>query len=105
MPAARDRVLPSQSLAKIHPVFRTPYIAVIIYSALGFIFASIGEFKQLAMLSSASYLLIYLGVVLSVIKFRLTGNKEPGLYKVPGAYTDTVSFRAGNNLGVVKSSG
>ena len=84
--SARDKVLPSKSLAKIHPVFRTPYIAVIIYSALGFIFASIGEFKQLAMLSSASYLLIYLGVVLSVIKFRLTGNKEPGLYKVPGAY-------------------
>jgi amino acid transporter len=85
--AARDRVLPAQSLAKIHPVFKTPYIAVIIYSALGFIFASTGEFKQLAMLSSASYLLIYLGVVLSVIKFRLTGSKEPGLYTVPGSYT------------------
>jgi basic amino acid/polyamine antiporter, APA family len=84
--AARDKVLPVQSLAKIHPVFRTPYIAVIIYSALGFIFASIGEFKQLAMLSSASYLLIYLGVVLSVIKSRLTGNRKSGLYRVPGSY-------------------
>jgi amino acid transporter len=84
--AARDKVLPSHSLSKIHPVFRTPYIAIIIYSALGFIFASIGEFKQLAMLSSASYLLIYLGVVLSVIKFRLAGNKESGSYRVPGAY-------------------
>ena len=44
--------------------------------ALGFIFASIGEFKQLAMLSSASYLLIYLGVVLSVIKFRISRNRK-----------------------------
>jgi amino acid transporter len=84
--AARDRVLPSLALAKIHPVFRTPYIAVIIYSALGFIFASIGEFKQLAMLSSASYLLIYLGVVLSVIKSRRAWNRESGLYRVPGGY-------------------
>jgi len=84
--AARDRVLPSRALAKIHPVFRTPYIAVIIYSALGFIFASTGEFKQLATLSSASYLLIYLGVVLSVIKSRLARNRESGLYRVPGGY-------------------
>ncbi len=84
--AARDGTLPLHALSKIHPVFRTPYVAVIIYSALGFIFASIGEFRQLAMLSSASYLLIYLGVVLSVIKFRMAGNRKSGLYRVPGAY-------------------
>ncbi|MDP4222610.1 MAG: APC family permease [Bacteroidota bacterium] len=84
--AARDRVLPSKTLARIHPVFRTPWVAIVTYSALGFIFASIGEFKQLAMLSSASYLIIYLGVVFSVIKFRLTGNREPGLYRIPGGY-------------------
>jgi amino acid transporter len=84
--AARDKVLPSPALARIHPVFKTPWISIIIYSALGFIFSSIGEFRQLAMLSSASYLLIYLGVVLSVIKFRLTVKPQPGLYRVPGAF-------------------
>jgi amino acid transporter len=84
--AARDKVLPLRSLARVHPKFTTPYVAVIIYSALGFIFASTGEFKQLAMLSSASYLLIYLGVVLSVIKFRMSGTKDAGLYRVPGGY-------------------
>jgi len=84
--AARDKVLPLRSLARIHHVFRTPYVAVIIYSALGFIFASTGEFKQLVMLSSASYLLIYLGVVLSVIRFRISGTKDAGLYTVPGGY-------------------
>ncbi len=72
--AARDRVLPVKELAKIHPVFRTPHISVIIYAALGFIFSSVGEFRQLAMLSSASYMLIYLGVVLSVVKFRISGQ-------------------------------
>lgn len=83
--AARDRVMPPWSLAKIHPVFKTPYLSIIVYAMLGFIFASIGEFKQLVLLSSASYLLIYLGVVLSVIKFRITGYSEEG-YRIPGGF-------------------
>jgi basic amino acid/polyamine antiporter, APA family len=93
--AARDKVLPSGSVARIHPVFKTPFVAVIIYAVLGFIFASTGEFKQLAMLSSASYLLIYLGVVSSVIKFRLSGIKEHGLYRVPGGYLIPVISASG----------
>lgn len=72
--AARDRVIPITSLSSIHPVFRTPHVSVIVYAVLGFIFASIGEFRQLAMLSSASYMLIYLGVILAVMKFRFTGQ-------------------------------
>jgi APA family basic amino acid/polyamine antiporter len=84
--AARDRVFPADAIAKVHPKYKTPYIAVIIYAILGFIFASTGEFKQLAMLSSASYLLIYLGVVLSVIKFRLSGTVEKGVYRIPGGF-------------------
>jgi APA family basic amino acid/polyamine antiporter len=87
--SARDRVIPVKSLAEIHPIFRTPYISVIIYAALGFIFSSIGEFRQLAMLSSASYMLIYLGVVLSVVRFRIKeGGKFTGKlmgYLVPVA--------------------
>jgi amino acid transporter len=79
--AARDKVLPLKSLAAIHPVFNTPHVAVVIYSLLGFAFASIGEFKQLAMLSSASYLIIYLGVILSVIKFRMSGSNEKGFFR------------------------
>lgn len=84
--AARDNVIPPKDLAKIHPKYFTPHVAIICYSCLGFIFASIGEFKQLAILSSASYLLIYLGVVLSVFKFRLINHKEEGSYNVPGGY-------------------
>ena len=84
--AARDRVIPSSGLAKVHHKFLTPYISIICYACLGFIFASLGEFKQLAMISSASYLLIYLGVVLSVIKFRISKNREEGSYNIPGGY-------------------
>ncbi|MFZ0281490.1 MAG: APC family permease [Bacteroidales bacterium] len=84
--SARDKVIPFRGLAKVHKQFLTPYVSIISYSALGFIFASTGEFKQLALLSSASYLLIYFGVVLSVIRFRLAGKTEEDSYKIPGGY-------------------
>jgi basic amino acid/polyamine antiporter, APA family len=84
--ASRDKVIPIAGLSKVHPGFLTPHIAIITYGCLGFIFASTGEFKQLAMLSSASYLIIYLGVVLSSIKFRITGPDIEGSYKIPGGY-------------------
>lgn len=73
--AGRDNVMPLRFLSAVHKQYRTPHISIMTYATLGFIFASIGEFKQLAMLSSASYMVIYLGVVVSVIKFRL---KYPG---------------------------
>jgi basic amino acid/polyamine antiporter, APA family len=84
--AARDHVVPIDQLAKVHKEFLTPHVSIISYAFLGFIFASIGEFKQLAMLSSASYLLIYLGVVLSLIRFRINGLTEKGSYSIPGGY-------------------
>ncbi len=84
--AARDNVIPSKGLARVHQEFRTPHISIITYALLGFIFASLGEFKQLAMLSSASYLIIYLGVVLSVIKFRSSGMTDQNSFRIPGGY-------------------
>ena len=84
--AARDDVIPPKSLANIHPRYSTPHIAIIGYATLACLFASMGEFKQLAMLSSASFLLIYLGVVLAVIKYRITKQDEAGAYKIPGGY-------------------
>ncbi len=66
---ARDGILP-KALSKVHPQFFTPHIAIIVYAALGFLFAVFGGFKQLIILASAATLLIYLGVVLATIKFR-----------------------------------
>jgi basic amino acid/polyamine antiporter, APA family len=85
--AARDQVIKPQLLASVHPKFNTPHISIIVYAALGFIFASSGEFKQLAMLSSASYLLIYLGVVLAMIRFRIVETSKKSNYRVPGGYS------------------
>jgi len=81
---ARDGLMP-KPLAKVHPRFFTPHVAVGFYAALGFLFAISGGFKQLAIISSASILMIYLGVVLATIKLR---NREPVTsgknFRVPG---------------------
>ncbi len=82
--AARDKVLLPHSLANIHPKFSTPHISIVVYALIGFIFSVTGEFKQLAILSSASYLLIYLGVVLAVIRFRIKRIGDEPTYKIPG---------------------
>ena len=84
--AARDNVVPIKSLAYINSKYATPSTSIIVYAALGFLFATIGEFKQLAILSSASYLLIYLGVVFSVIKFKFMGKMSKESYQTPGGY-------------------
>jgi amino acid transporter len=71
-------------LARIHPKFATPYLAIIVYAILDFIFAISGGFKQLAIIASASLLTIYLGVVVAVIKFRLTSkNSMESTFRLP----------------------
>ncbi|MEX1240072.1 MAG: amino acid permease [Cyclobacteriaceae bacterium] len=85
--AARDRVIPIPALARIHPRFATPYMSIILFAALGCAYAISGGFTQLAILSSASSLLIYLGVALAVIKLRLTKARDPKTFRIPGGYT------------------
>ncbi|MEO6453831.1 MAG: amino acid permease, partial [Ginsengibacter sp.] len=85
--AARDNVIPIKSLSKVHPKYATPYIAIIVYSSLSFTLAVIGQFQQLAMLASASMLIIYLGVAAAVIKLRITNKHIAGSFNIPGGYT------------------
>lgn len=66
---ARNGLLPSP-LARVHPRFFTPHIAIMTYSGLSLILAVSGGFQQLAILSGAATLLIYLGVVLATIQLR-----------------------------------
>lgn len=81
---ARDGLMP-KPLASVHPRFFTPHIAVAFYASLGFLFAVAGGFKQLAIISSACTLLIYLGTVLATLKLRkatLADSEKP--FTVPG---------------------
>ncbi len=84
---ARDRVIPLDKLALIHSRFKTPYLAIMLYAGLGFTMAAAGGFRQLAVIASASMLLVYFGVSLSVIKLRKMKETAPGEFKIPFGYT------------------
>jgi APA family basic amino acid/polyamine antiporter len=66
---ANDGLFP-KFLGKVHPKFATPYLAVITYGLLIFIFSIAGGFQQLAIMASAIILLVYLAVILATIKLR-----------------------------------
>lgn len=85
--SSKDFVIPIKSLAKVHPKFATPYIAIISFTTLSCFFSITGGFKQLAILSTSSVLLIYLGVALSVIKLRMKAASSEAFFKIPGGYT------------------
>ncbi|MEG3660044.1 APC family permease [Arenibacter palladensis] len=85
--ASKDQVIPISPLSKVHDKFSTPYIAIIAYSISGFLLATFGGFQQMAIISSASILLVYLGVTLAVIKQRrkkLIRTKNE--FRIPGGY-------------------
>lgn len=83
---ARDRLMP-KPLAKVHSKFFTPHIAIAVYSGLGFIFAVTGGFKQLATISSAAILIIYLGVALASIKLRTKQtDSDEKTFRMPGGF-------------------
>lgn len=83
---ANDGLFP-RFMGKVHPKYATPYLAVIIYASLIFIFAVSGGFRELAILASAALLVIYLGVVLAMLKMRnrkVQGDEDS--FKVPGGF-------------------
>jgi amino acid transporter len=82
--AARDGLLPSY-LAKLHPRFATPYRSIIMYALVGLLLSVSGGFRQLAIMSSASLLLVYAGVIASTI--RLRSMKSENSFMIPGGLT------------------
>ena len=81
---ANDGMFP-KFLGKVHSKFATPYLAIITYASLIFIFSVSGGFKQLAILASAALLLVYLSVILATIKLRREKEDElEKTFKVPG---------------------
>ncbi|HMK04428.1 MAG TPA: amino acid permease [Ferruginibacter sp.] len=82
--AANDGMFP-KFLGNVHPKFATPYLAVITYGSLIFIFSISGGFKQLAILASAAILLVYLAVILATVKLRQKKqNASEKTFRAPG---------------------
>ena len=84
--SAKDGVIPVRPLAKVHARFATPYVSIIAFTVLGCFFSIAGGFRQLAILSTASVLLIYLGVALSFIRLRRKAAPGAGIFRLPGGY-------------------
>ncbi|MBZ5856934.1 APC family permease [Flavihumibacter profundi] len=83
---ANDGLFP-KFLSRVHPKYATPYLAVITYGSLIFVFSISGGFQQLAVMASAIILLVYLAVILATVKLRMK-KIEGGenLFKAPGRW-------------------
>ena len=72
-------------LACLHPRFGTPAVAVVAYATGAALLAINGSFRQMAFLSSASTLLLYLLVCLGLLRLRRRGVQQAGQpFRAPG---------------------
>lgn len=87
--ASKDAVIPIKQLSLVHEKFATPYVAIIVYSSMCFMLATLGGFKHLVVVSTASSLLIALGICIATIKLRNDPrfNTDKNAFLIPGGYT------------------
>lgn len=70
-------------LARVHPRFRTPWVAILVFAGSTFLVAITGAFRPLAELSSILLLVVYLWVVFATMKLRYSRPRTPGSFRVP----------------------
>jgi APA family basic amino acid/polyamine antiporter len=80
--AMADDGLFFKPVAKIHPKFGTPYVAITLVAALGMVFVLLLPFEQLADTFVTAFLPFYLLAVASVFKLRGTPGYNP-TFRVP----------------------
>ena len=74
--------------SKVHSSYSTPYWSIIAFSVIAFFISISGGFKQLAVLATASLLLMHFGVILSTIRFRLKPDPDfPAKFMIPFGLT------------------
>lgn len=66
---ARDGFLP-KAVGRVHPRWRTPYVAIIVHALIGLALALSGTFEQLAVLSELAIAPLYAGVCLAAVMLR-----------------------------------
>jgi basic amino acid/polyamine antiporter, APA family len=66
---AEDRILP-RALASVHPRLRTPWVAIIVQSAIVCALAIVSRFEQLAVIANLASLLLYLGCIVAAWELR-----------------------------------
>ena len=73
-----------RALARVHPRFRTPDLAIAVQSVVALALALSGSFVQLALLSMVTRLLAYITTSASVLVLRRRHGDPPGTLKLPG---------------------
>jgi amino acid transporter len=72
------------ALARVHPRYRTPAVAIVVQSVAAAILALTGSFVALALLSVVTRLLTYIATTAAVIVLRPRLRSRPGTISLPG---------------------
>jgi basic amino acid/polyamine antiporter, APA family len=81
---ARDGMLPSP-LARVHPRFHTPYLAIVVYAVIVASVAISSSFTQLAVLANVAALTLYLACVAASFDLQRRDVRADGVpFELPG---------------------
>jgi len=72
-------------LGIVHPRYRTPYLSILVYGVLMFVFAMIGDFRWNALLSAVSRLAVYgaMAMAVPILRSRKDGKAQ---FLLPAPY-------------------
>ena len=80
----RDGFLPSR-LAAVHPVWRTPFVAIAVQTALVIVLSLFGIFEALAVAANVTMLIVYAACCFAAMRLRRLGVQGGGVpFRVPG---------------------
>lgn len=74
---ARDGLLP-RALATIHPRYHTPWIAIIVQTAIALLLAVSSTWEKLVVLANVAVLTVYIGCALAAWQLRRNGIRDEG---------------------------
>jgi amino acid transporter len=78
-------LLPAQ-IARVHPRFKTPHVAIIVHAAFGLVFALTGSFASLLVVATLATLIVYLICCAATIQLQRLDVRSEGAvpFRVPG---------------------
>ena len=81
---ARDGFLPA-ALARVHPAWRTPHVAIVVQTVLVVLLALFGHFETLAIAANVTILIMYAACCLAAVELRRRGVRGGDTsFQVPG---------------------